>query len=160
MRRAPASLAPGRVAPVRRVHGRSWETLLVPYAETVAAAEARVQAAQAVLRGSGRHAPAWLDGAPELQELQVALADLEEARQRRATWDPEESAGQVLYPLAQCSCSGAPVRDRGCLGCRRRSCAACQPEGHGAPCRRCEGPVWLDGEPRPPERRDPRQMDY
>lgn len=51
--------------------------------------------------------------------------------------------------------------DRQCKSCGYHYCADCQPEsGPGARCKRCSGPIWLDSEPAPPERRNPAMRDY
>lgn len=59
--------------------------------------------------------------------------------------------------VVACACGATP--DRACLACGRRACGACQPQG-GAPCRKCQGPVWGDEEQRTPGGRNPQMKGY
>lgn len=54
---------------------------------------------------------------------------------------------------------GHAVLSRQCKGCSRRFCAECQPGERGT-CPKCEGPVWADHVPQPPEVRNPKLKGY
>jgi len=74
----------------------------------------------------------------------------------------EAGKGSVLpvAPSRVCACVSPGDHDRKCLQCGWKLCPKCQPASGGAPCRRCRGPVWGDGEARSAPIRNPKRRGY
>lgn len=86
-------------------------------------------------------------GPGERRAAETALLDAVEAHQEaqeRTAGFADAGDAAWIRPL---SCGHAT--DRQCLSCGWHFCAGCQPDGGGAACQRCAGPVYLNEEPRP-----------